>query len=526
MGPADVFVMTSWLTRSGRACLAIWTAACVLVGQGIGLGARSHLASNTTISLLAASLTLCVALLVVVLRNPHMMLRSSVGDEPATTDELTGLSNRPSFYGHVAAALDGQTEPAAALILIDLDRFKEVNDSLGHGTGDQLLQQVGARIDEVLRDGDIVARLGGDEFAIFMAGVPDEHTATRIAGKIRDALDEPFQTDTMLLDVEASIGIAVAPTHGTDVHRLMQRADVAMYAAKRAKAGVRVYDEADDPHSADRLAMTADLRRAVENDEFVLHFQPKERVIDGRIEGVEALLRWQHPERGMVSPAVFIPIAEDNGLMRPITLWVVDAALHQARLWRTMGIALTISVNISMQNLHDAKLTDDIAALLHKWDADADWLRLEVTESAMMEGAESALLRLDGLADMGLELSVDDYGTGYSSLAYLKRMPLSELKIDRSFVQNITADQTDALIVGSTIELGHSLGLRVVAEGVEREEDLIGLQMLGCDVVQGFYLGHPMPADRLVAWLEETGRPYEQAAPIEGQDHHVAERID
>jgi EAL domain-containing protein (putative c-di-GMP-specific phosphodiesterase class I) len=367
----------------------------------------------------------------------------------------------------------------------------------------------------VLRDDDIIARLGGDEFAIYLGGVPNEATATRIARKIHDALAAPFNSAGIILDVEASVGIAVAPDHGTDVHRLMQRADVAMYSAKRSKAGFEVYDESVDPHSADRLSLTADLRRAVDNNEFLLHYQPKALLSDGRVEGVEALLRWQHPERGMVPPGVFIPIAEDNGLMKPITLWVVDEALRQAGKWRRDGLGLTISVNISVQNLHDASLTDDIAELLSKHDAEADWLRLEITESAVMEGPESALLRLAGLADMGLELSMDDYGTGYSSLTYLKQMPLSELKIDRSFVQNITADQKDALIVGSTIELGHSLGLRVVAEGVEREEDWIGLQMLGCDVAQGFFLGRPMPPEGLEAWLQENDRPYIKVTPLE-----------
>lgn len=510
-----VNTMQCVITRTGAVRCPAWTVGSFLMGLGVGVTAAAMTGHGSVrigfFAVAAAAMLLSVLL--------FLRIRVAQHAEPALPeahDTLTGLANRAKFYEHVAGALAADPGATAALMLIDLDRFKDVNDSLGHEAGDALLQQVAHRISGALREHDLIARLGGDEFAIFLGGVPDEQTATRIARKIHDELAAPFTTADILLDVEASIGIAVAPDHGDDVHRLMQRADVAMYSAKRSKAGFEIYDEGTDPHSADRLAMTADLRRAVTNDEFVLHYQPKALLADGRVEGVEALLRWQHPERGMVPPGVFIPIAEDNGLMKPITLWVVEEALRQAREWRCEGIGLAISVNISVQNLHDVRLTDDIAELLAKYDADADWLRLEITESAVMEGPESALLRLVGLADMGLELSMDDYGTGYSSLTYLKRMPLTELKIDRSFVQNITADQKDALIVGSTIELGHSLGLRVVAEGVEREEDWIGLQMLGCDVAQGFFLGRPMPPEGLVAWLEETGRPYVQVVPLIG----------
>ena len=510
---ADAQPMAESTSRPDRARHLLWTIGAFLVGFATGrlsailVGMAD--AGAGAIASGAVAFVLGCGLLV----TSRIVLTHTAADEGL--DALTGLANRSTFYAHVTGTFDVDPNAAGALMLIDLDRFKDVNDSLGHEAGDALLQDVARRISSVLRDDDIIARLGGDEFAIYLGGVPNEATATRIARKIHDALAAPFNSAGIILDVEASVGIAVAPDHGTDVHRLMQRADVAMYSAKRSKAGFEVYDESVDPHSADRLSLTADLRRAVDNNEFLLHYQPKALLSDGRVEGVEALLRWQHPERGMVPPGVFIPIAEDNGLMKPITLWVVDEALRQAGKWRRDGLGLTISVNISVQNLHDASLTDDIAELLSKHDAEADWLRLEITESAVMEGPESALLRLAGLADMGLELSMDDYGTGYSSLTYLKQMPLSELKIDRSFVQNITADQKDALIVGSTIELGHSLGLRVVAEGVEREEDWIGLQMLGCDVAQGFFLGRPMPPEGLEAWLQENDRPYIKVTPLE-----------
>jgi diguanylate cyclase (GGDEF)-like protein len=424
-------------------------------------------------------------------------------------DVATSLPNRAAFYEHAEALLASpRAADGAALVLIDLDRFKEINDSLGHDAGDEVLKDVAARLRHALRDGDMLARLGGDEFAILFPSVPDAALAERIAWKISEQLNEPFTVQGIKLDIAASMGIALAPDHGDDIQMLMRRADVAMYAAKHAHAGVNVYDAAEDPNSADSLSLIADLRTAIEAGGLELHYQPKAVLQNGFVESVEALCRWTHAERGFISPGVFIPIAEQTGLVKPLTLWVVDEALRQAREWRREGIGLSISVNISAQNLKDPRLTDDFSALLAKYDAEADWITLEVTESAVMEDPEIAIARLDDLAGMGLEISIDDYGTGYSSLAYLKRLPISELKIDRSFVMNITSDQKDALIIGSTVELGHNLGLRVVAEGVEQEADWIGLQMLGCDIAQGYFLGRPMPAAKLREWLAEPGREY------------------
>ena len=425
-------------------------------------------------------------------------------------DDATGLPNRAAFYEHAHAQLVASTAAGegVALVLIDLDRFKEINDSLGHGAGDEVLKHVAARLRHALRDGDLIARLGGDEFAILVPNVPDAERAERIAWKISEQLNEPFTIQGIKLDIAASIGIALSPDHGADVPTLMRRADVAMYTAKHAHAGVNVYDAAEDPNSADHLSLIADLRTAIETGGLELHYQPKALLENGHVEGVEALCRWTHTDRGFISPGVFIPIAEQTGLVKHLTLWVVDEALRQAREWRRAGIGLSISVNISAQNLKDPRLTEDFSALLAKYDAEADWITLEVTESAVMEDPEVAIARLDDLAGMGLEISIDDYGTGYSSLAYLKRLPISELKIDRSFVMNITSDQKDALIIGSTVELGHNLGLRVVAEGVEQEADWIGLQLLGCDIAQGYFLGRPMPASALLAWLAEPGREY------------------
>lgn len=425
-------------------------------------------------------------------------------------DDATGLPNRAAFYEHANTQLHSSNTAGqgTALVLIDLDRFKEINDSLGHDAGDEVLKHVAARLRHALRDGDLIARLGGDEFAILVPDVPDAERAERIAWKISEQLNEPFVIQGIKLDIAASIGIALSPDHGADIPTLMRRADVAMYTAKNARAGVNVYDAAEDPNSADHLSLIADLRTAIESGGLELHYQPKALLENGHVESVEALCRWTHAARGFISPGVFIPIAEETGLVKPLTLWVVDEALRQAREWRREGIGLSISVNISAQNLKDPRLTDDFSALLAKYDAEADWITLEVTESAVMEDPEIAIARLDDLAGMGLEISIDDYGTGYSSLAYLKRLPISELKIDRSFVMNITSDQKDALIIGSTVELGHNLGLRVVAEGVEQEADWIGLQMLGCDIAQGYFLGRPMPASGLLDWLAQPGREY------------------
>lgn len=405
------------------------------------------------------------------------------------------------------------TKAPFALMLLDLDRFRAINDTLGHDQGDLVIKEIAKRLTETLSETDLISRLGGDEFAVLLKGVSDGDAALRAAEKVRAGVEHPITMDGMKIDIAANIGIAMSPVDERDVTTLMQKADVAMYQAKAARGGARVYDSTADGNTPERLGMIAELRHAIEQNELVLFYQPKARLDTGSVESVDALVRWRHPERGLVPPGMFIPLAEETGLIKEITVWVVDEALRQARQWRTLGTALPISVNISAQNLHDPALTSDIASRLDEWGADADWISLEITESAVMENPEGAVRGLAELADMGLEIAMDDYGTGYSALNYLKRLPLSELKIDRSFVSNITADQTDALIIGSTIELGHSLGLRIVAEGVETESDWLGPQMLGCDIAQGFFLGRPMPADEFDAWLTDSGRDFVDCVP-------------
>jgi diguanylate cyclase (GGDEF)-like protein len=383
---------------------------------------------------------------------------------------------------------------------MDLDRFKEVNDTFGHHYGDLLLEQLGARLGSVLRDSDTIARLGGDEFAILLptASVED---ATQIATRVLQVLEQGFSLGTLNLDIDASIGIALAPAHGSDADTLLRRADVAMYVAKRSGSAYAVYSFDQDQHSPSRLALVGELRRAIDQHELSLYFQPKVDYQLGRITCVEALVRWQHSQHGLLGPDQFVPLAEQTGLIRPLSAWVLEAALRQCHQWRQAGFDLAVAVNLSMRNLHDPEIPEMIRRLLARWGVPPARLVVEITESSLMADAARAMDVLTRLRDMGIGISIDDFGTGYSSLAYLKRLPVDELKIDKSFVLHMGSDENDAAIVRSTIGLAHDLGLTVVAEGVEDEAvwDLLGA--LGCDLVQGYYISRPQPAAELTAWL-------------------------
>jgi diguanylate cyclase (GGDEF)-like protein len=425
----------------------------------------------------------------------------------ALHDPLTGLPNRELFADRVGQAIriaDRELRPAA-LLLLDLDRFKDVNDTLGHHHGDQLLCEVGQRLSGTLRESDTVARLGGDEFAVLLPGVTAEG-ASAVAEKLRARLHQhqPLIVDGVVLDLDASIGIALYPDHGGDPAELLQHADVAMYAAKQTHAGFVVYDPAVDQHSPRRLALLGGLRRALERDELVIHYQPKADLNSGQVLGVEALVRWQHPDHGLLSPGEFIPLAERTGLIHPLTRWVLDAALRQAAEWQRTGHHLSTAVNISTRCLLDPALPDQIAGQLAAWQVPASSLVLEVTESAVMADPTRALDVLARLHALGVSLAVDDFGTGYSSMAYLKELPVDELKIDRSFVSQMATSPSDATIVRSTIDLGHNLGLRVVAEGVETQDAWEKLAALGCDTAQGYLLSRPMPASDLERWLRHA----------------------
>ena len=413
----------------------------------------------------------------------------------ALHDALTGLPNRTLLHARADRVLRG--DGTAAMLLIDLDRFKEVNDTLGHDTGDALLIDVAERLQATVRRSDTLARLGGDEFAVLVDGAPSREAVVDLAGRLQDALRRPFALRGVAVELEASVGVALYPEHGTSAGALLQRADVAMYDAKRGRRGVATYSADRDPYSADRLGLLAELRRAIEHDELVLHFQPKLSLDSGALIGFEALVRWQHPTRGLLAPDEFVPLAERTGAVSDLTRWVVDAALAQQRAWREQGHDLPVAVNLAAANIVDVTLPATIAGLLRHHGVEGNRLECEISEHTVMADPVRATDVLAGLRALGVRLSLDDFGTGHSSLAYLKRLPLDEVKIDRSFVAGMTDDENDAVIVRSTIDLARNLGLQVVAEGVETAEIMQGLADLRCDIAQGFHISRPLPAAEL-----------------------------
>ncbi|GAA3292227.1 bifunctional diguanylate cyclase/phosphodiesterase [Dactylosporangium vinaceum] len=417
----------------------------------------------------------------------------------AMHDELTGLPNRAVFTARTTEALDG----GPSVLMLDLDRFKEVNDTLGHQYGDELLRQVAARTAAAVRATDTVARLAGDEFAILLpaTGAPD---ATRLAERIQASLHRSFDLDDVTVDIEVSIGVASAPQDD-----LIRCADIAMYAAKDTKTGIVAYQPALHTEDSSRLQLLGDLRRALDaDDQITLHYQPKVSLADGAVCGVEALVRWRHPERGPIAPADFIPVAETTGLITRLTLYVLRHALAQARDWLDAGRALPVAVNLSPRCLLDPGLVEDVTRLLAEFRVPAGRLRLEVTESAVMANPALATATLRQLHELGVHLSIDDYGTGYSSMAYLKALPVDELKVDRTFVQHMDTDHDDAVLVRGAIELGHNLGMTVVAEGVETEAHAEALRALGCDIAQGYHYARPLPAEDLELWLHARHPAY------------------
>jgi diguanylate cyclase (GGDEF)-like protein len=457
-----------------------------------------------TVLLVLAGLALLWAALFRLVAGASRRLRrqSEENAHQATHDALTGLPNRTRFLRALEETVAG--DERAAVLLLDLDRFKEINDTLGHHTGDLLLRQVGPRLRQALPAGALVARLGGDEFAVLIQGVRDGAHALDVATSVTDALAQPFALDGTTLHTEASIGVALLPDHGDDVTTLVQHADVAMYEAKRGHTGAQLWTAADDPSRAGRLLLLGELPRALERDELVLHYQPKLCLATGRPVGVEALVRWQHPDRGLLPPAEFVALAEHTGLIRDLTLWVLEHALAQCRRWRDEGLDLQVAVNLSAANLLDARLPNDVARLIVAAGVPPSALALEITESVAMTDPTRAREVLGVLRSMRVSLSVDDYGTGHSSLAYLGRLPVTELKIDRAFVTGLARDATSAAIVRSTVELAHNLGLKVVAEGVEDEVVLERLREQGCDLAQGFHLSRPLATDDATAWLRSA----------------------
>lgn len=417
-------------------------------------------------------------------------------------DLLTGLPNRALLIERLQQQLLRQprTGESVALLVMDLTDFKAVNDSLGHDVGDDLLRQVGPRLTASLRAADTVARLGGDEFAILLPGT-DETGAARVAQKMLAALEQSFPLVGETLDIGASVGVAVAPVHATQAEQLLSRADVAMYAAKGSLAGLAVFSAEHERDGAGRLALMSELRRAVDEGELVLYYQPQIDLRTGALTSVEALVRWMHPKRGLVGPDEFIPLAERTGLIKRLTRTVLTEAIRQARAWELAGLRVPVAVNLSMRNIHDPQLPQTIAQLLQRWDARPELLRLEITETVLAADPERALQTMDSLRAMGVRIALDDFGIGYSSLAYLNRLPLDQIKIDRSFVLGMIDDESSATIVRATVELGHGLGYAVVAEGVENTETRQRLTALGCDAIQGFLVARPMPADQTAEWI-------------------------
>lgn len=436
----------------------------------------------------------------------------------ANVDPLTGLANRKALIAEVASAaashshraIQGDPARGFAIILLDLDRFKNVNDALGHEVGDRLLVAVGDRLAMAARPGDLVARLGGDEFAVVAKRLDHPDQARALAERIEEALLEPVVLDGLPVDVGGSIGIALFPEHGSDFATLLRRADVAMYAAKHAGDGIAVYAVESDQNSPQRLSLLADLRAALAEPDgggLSLVYQPQIEITSGEVVGIEALLRWLHPTRGPVNPEELIKVAEPSSVMRLLTRWVLEEAVQRLAMWSAAGMQLRVAVNVSVRDLHTGEIVEQIEELLRRHRVAPSRLQLEITESALMADPNRVVATLTKLHQIGVGIALDDFGTGYSSMQHLRRLPLSEVKIDRSFVMAMADDADDRAIVRSIIELAGALGLRVVAEGVEDERAWRLLHLAGCDVAQGWFFAHPQDVSQLPRWLAETRCP-------------------
>jgi diguanylate cyclase (GGDEF)-like protein/PAS domain S-box-containing protein len=434
-----------------------------------------------------------------------LVAQAALNEHQALHDGLTGLANRTLFRDRVDHAVKSARRAGAhaAVMIVDLDGFKEINDSMGHAAGDELLVELGGRLRAAARSSDTVARLGGDEFGLLLPQASISGHVRAAVERMQRAIESPITLHGVELSLEASIGIALYPDDGEDVETLLRCADSAMYHAKTEKSGWAFHDSSRIPQDTARLTTMGQLRQALDQRELILHYQPKAFLADGAVHGVEALLRWDHPSRGLLAPDEFIPVAQRTALIKLVTLYAIDEALRQCRAWLDDGLRLTIAVNLSARSLVDADLPTQVAALLQRWNVDPHLLEFEITESAMLIDPPRTKLILEGLSAMGVRLSIDDFGTGYSSLQFLRRMPVSEIKIDRSFVMNMDSDEDDATIVRSTIDLARNLGLDVVAEGVATEHAWSRLKDLGCTAAQGSYLSCAIPAPELHAWLLE-----------------------
>ena len=437
-------------------------------------------------------------------------LRRSVAEREhqAFHDTLTGLANRTLFMNVVAAALESAGgNRMVAVVLMDLDGFKEINDALGHSTGDAVLKVIASRVSAGVRQFGVAARLGGDEYAFLVPAAESIDEVIGITERLMESVGAPMEIDNVALTVRASVGVSLAPVHGLDAQSLLKKADVAMYAAKNSSRRITVYDRSMDNSSARRLALATDLGRAIEADELDLWYQPVADMGSGGVTGFEALLRWPHPALGFISPDEFIPIAEQTGLIEPLTWWVVRAALGELRRWRDDGYEFSMAVNVSARSLLDAGMVDRLRGMVSEFGLSPESLTLEITESSMMVEFERSEAVLRRLSDMGFKIAIDDFGTGYSSLSRLKVLPVHVVKIDRAFVKNICADKGDQAIVRSIIELAGVMGHRVVAEGIEDLQTWSRLAALGCDQGQGYYFARPMLATDCRSWVAERQGP-------------------
>jgi diguanylate cyclase (GGDEF)-like protein len=493
---------TGAVTGLGGSGALLVPGACALVA--VGLLFQGYLAGGDAVAgLLALGAVLAaLARTGLTFRDVRALADSR---RQARTDELTGLPNRRSVFEVLETTdvrlTDGR---GVAVLVLDLDRFKEINDSLGHVVGDALLRQVGPRLTRELRAGDLLARLGGDEFVV-LAGDLDEAGAVSLGARLRSQLQHPFRVGGMSLTIDASIGVALGPGDEATAEELLQLADLAMYSAKATRSGVAAYDDARDGHGRHRLEAVEQLRTGIADGQLVLHYQPKLALATGEVEGVEALVRWQHPTRGLLFPDAFIDLAESAGLMSRLTSAVVEMSLVQCRAWADQGRLLTVSVNVSPSNLVDEQFPDEVTALLRRYDLPARALVLEVTESILMEDRERAVRVLTRLRDAGVGISIDDYGTGYSSLAYLAELPVHNLKLAASFLHGLDsgsqAGRSNRTILPALITLSHNLDLTVTAEGIETPAQAELLRGIGCDLGQGYHLGRPVPAERITDLL-------------------------
>jgi diguanylate cyclase (GGDEF)-like protein len=499
----------------GQSRKALRTYAPVAVQGGVGVVALfqdyAPIASSAaatflpTAGVFEAALILLFITLLPILRRVTVRIRRQMEEieHRALYDQLTGLPNRNLFRDRVEQSIlrARREQTSSTVMFLDVDHFKEINDTLGHEAGDSLLEVLAERLRAEMRASETLARLGGDEFAILCDGTATD--ASLLAERLHSALHGAVSVRDFPLEVTMSIGVASFPDHGDDTDTVLRHADVAMYQAKETRAGTAVYDPEQDLNDEARLVLAGELRRAIENEELVLHFQPKAELASGRIVGVEALVRWQHPERGFIPPNDFIPIAERTGLIKQLSRYVVASALRQCGEWRAAGLDLHVAVNLTIPDLLDLELPDLIAALLAENDVRPDQLELEITETTILADPFRVRQVLARLNEMGLRLAIDDFGTGYSSLAYLRRLPVQTIKVDRSFVMDMCENASDATIVRSTIDLGRNLGLEVVAEGVETEEAWDALRALGCTLAQGYLISRPLPAEELAELLAD-----------------------